>query len=115
MQDSEKERQHGVSHPHSPVDLHSGSNFELLEVFRCSVVAKFGDSSYLKPPERHSCSHPLGKKKEKKKKNRNSPPKQMCGFAAAEGPLPPLSVYTDAAGQTTELLFLVSLDSSTLN
>lgn len=76
---------------------------ELLEVFRCSAVPKFGDSSYLKPPECHSCSHPL-RKKEKKKK-RNSPPKQMCGFAAAEGPLPPLSVYPDALGQTG-LLFL---------
>lgn len=82
---------------------------ELLEVFRCSDVPKFGDSSYLKPPECHSCSHPLRKK-------RNSPPKQMCGFAAAEEPLPPLSVYPDALGQTTGHLFLVTrLDSRTLN
>lgn len=41
---------------------------ELLEVFRCSAVPKFGDSSYLKPPECHSCSHPLRKKEKKKKK-----------------------------------------------
>lgn len=28
----------------------------------------------------------------------------MCGFAAAEGPLPPLSVYPGALGQTTGVL-----------
>lgn len=38
------------------------NRWELLEVFRCSVVPKLGDSSYLKPPECHSCSHPLRKK-----------------------------------------------------
>lgn len=40
-----------------------GLHCELLEVFRCSVVPKFGDSSYLKPPKCHSCFHPLPKKK----------------------------------------------------
>lgn len=40
-----------------------GLHCELLEVFRCSVVPKFGDSSYLKPPKCHSCFHPLRKKK----------------------------------------------------
>lgn len=43
-----------------------GFHCELLEAFRCSVVPKFGDRSYLKPPECHSCSHPLQKKKKKK-------------------------------------------------
>lgn len=49
------------------------------------------------------------------KKNRNSPPKQMCGFAAAEGPLPPLSVYPDALGQTGRLFLVTRRDSSALN
>lgn len=40
-----------------------GFHCELLEVFRCSVVPTFGDSSYLKPTECHSCSHPWRKKK----------------------------------------------------
>lgn len=88
-----------------------GFHCELLEAFRCSVVPKFGDRSYLKPPECHSCSHPL----QKKKKKSNSPPKQMCGFTAAEGPLPPLSVYPDALGQTGLLFLVTFLDSSTLN
>lgn len=38
----------------------------------------------------------------------------MCGFAAAEGPLPPLSVYPDALGQTGLLFLVTRLDSSTL-
>lgn len=46
------------------------SHCELLRVFRCSVVPKFGDSSYLKPTERHSCSHPRRKKKETRPQSR---------------------------------------------
>lgn len=56
---------------------------ELLEVFRCSVVVpKFGDSSYLKPPECHSCSHPLRKKKKRKE---TRPQSRCAGLVQRKG------------------------------
>lgn len=63
LEKGEQERQQGVLHPDPSVYVHwSKTRRELLEVFRCSVVPKLGDSSYLKPPKCHSCSHPLRKK-----------------------------------------------------
>lgn len=39
----------------------------------------------------------------------------MCGFAAAEGPLPPLGVCPGALGHTGGLFLVARLDSSSLN
>lgn len=108
LEDGEQQRQQGVSHPESPVYVHHGAKSDAfpLRLFRCSVVPEFGDSSYLKPAECHSCSHPRRKKKkERKKKKRKLAPKADVRLSAAEGPHPPLSVYFDALGQDWTLIF----------
>lgn len=105
LEDGEQQRQHGVSHPESPVYVHHGAKSDAfpLRLFRCSVVPEFGDSSYLKPAECHSCSHP--RRKKKKEGGEKLAPKADVRLSAAEGPHPPLSVYSDALGQDWTLIF----------
>lgn len=102
LEDGEQQGQHGLSHPESPVYVHHGANKSdafPLRLLRCSVVPEFGSSSYLKPAECHSCLHP------RRKKKRKLAPKADVRLSAAEGPHPPLSVYSDHLGQDWTLIF----------
>lgn len=86
LEDGEQQRQQGVPHPESPVYVHHGAKSDAfpLRLFRCSVVPEFGDSSYLKPAECHSCSHPRRKKRRggRKKKKETRPQSRCAAFCS---------------------------------